>query len=66
MTTRDKTKWAESWLAIAPVAFLPNQRPFKWIKSIRELSEINYQMMVNIPTNNKPELYNDIPTLEAG
>jgi len=66
LTTRDKTKWAQSWLTIVPVAFLPNQRPFKWIKSIRELSELNYQMMVSIPTNNKPELYNDIPTLEAG
>ncbi len=54
-----------SWLSIVPVAFLPYQRPLCWIKSVRELAEFNTKIMVDVPTNGRPKLYNDIPALEA-
>jgi len=66
LTVRDKSKWARSWLSIVPVAFLPHQRPFRWFKQIRELAALNTKMKVDVPTNGHPELYDDIPTLEAG
>ena len=66
LTVRDKSKWAQSWLSVLPAAFLPYQRPFSWVKSLQELSSFNWEVMINVPTNNHPELYDDIPTLEAG
>eukprot|EP00585_Thalassiosira_rotula_P012744 CAMPEP_0196130150 /NCGR_PEP_ID=MMETSP0910-20130528/614_1 /TAXON_ID=49265 /ORGANISM="Thalassiosira rotula, Strain GSO102" /LENGTH=316 /DNA_ID=CAMNT_0041389389 /DNA_START=46 /DNA_END=996 /DNA_ORIENTATION=- len=66
LTVRDKSKWARSWLSVVPVAFLLNQRPFCWIKSAQELAALNTEIMLNIPTNGHPELYDDIPTLEDG
>lgn len=66
LTVRDKKKWARSWLSVVPAAFIPTQRPFCWIKSIRELAPFNTKVMVDVPTNGHPELYDDIPTLEAG
>ena len=66
LTTRDKSKWAKSWLSVTPAAFLPYQRPFCWIKSMRELAPLNWEAMVNVPTNYHPELYEDVPTLEEG
>lgn len=66
LTVRDKSKWAQSWLTVLPAAFLPYQRPFSWVKSVQELAAFNWEIMINVPTNNHPELYNDIPTLEAG
>mmetsp|Transcript_37475 Transcript_37475/g.79054 ORF Transcript_37475/g.79054 Transcript_37475/m.79054 type:complete len:321 (+) Transcript_37475:2-964(+) len=66
LTVRDTQKWAQSWLSVVPAAFLPLQRPFCWIRSIRELSAFNTKVMVDIPTNGHPELYDDVPTLEAG
>lgn len=66
LTVRDKSRWAQSWLSIIPAAFLPYQRPFSWFKSIQQLSAFNWKVMIDVPTNNQPELYDDIPTLEAG
>lgn len=66
LTVRDKGKWARSWLNIVPAAFIPNQRPFRWMRSVRDLAPLNAEVMVNVPTNGHPELYDDIPTLEAG
>ena len=66
LTVRDKSKWAQSWLSITPAAFIPMQRPFSWSKSLQELAAFNWEVMVNVPTNHHPELYDDIPTLEAG
>ena len=66
LTVRDKSKWAKSWLRIVPAGFLPNQRPLCWIKSIQELAAFRTKIMVDVPTNGHPELFDDIPTLEAG
>mmetsp|Transcript_21534 Transcript_21534/g.44353 ORF Transcript_21534/g.44353 Transcript_21534/m.44353 type:complete len:321 (+) Transcript_21534:158-1120(+) len=66
LTVRDKTKWAQSWLSVVPAAFIPEQRPFRWIKSISDLSAVNREVMIAVPTNGRPEKYNDVPTLEAG
>ncbi len=66
LTVRDAQKWAESWLSVTPTAFFPEQRPLKWIPSIGRLAKLNREIMINIPTNGHPELYNDIPTLVAG
>merc|ERR1719469_552105 len=63
LTTRDKRKWAESYLSILPAAFFPEQRPFKWVKAVQDLSGFNREIMLNVPTNGHPELYQDIPTL---
>ena len=66
LTTRDKTKWAESWLSIVQTADLPQTRPFCWLKAMQDLADFNRKVMVDVPTNNKPDLYNHVPTLEAG
>ncbi len=66
LTTRDTSKWAQNRLSIVPVAQLPNQRQYSRLKSIQQLAPMNWEVMVNVPTNNHPELYDDIPTLEAG
>lgn len=66
ITTRDKSKWAQSWLSVTPAAFVPYQRPFSWVPSLRELAAFNSEVMINVPTNYHPELYDDVPTLEAG
>ena len=66
LTVRDASKWARSWLSVVPVAFIPSQKPFSWLKMFQELAGFNWEVMVNIPTNNHPEKYDDIPTLEAG
>ena len=66
LTVRDKSKWAQSWLSVIPAAFLPYQKPFCWVKSIKELAAFNWEIMINVPTNYHPEKYDDIPTLEAG
>ena len=61
-------RWASTNDAPAtrPPVPLPHQRPFQWFKPIRELAALNTKMMVDVPTNGHPELYDDIPTLEAG
>merc|ERR1711862_757757 len=66
MTIRDKTKWAQSWLTVTPSAFIPKSMPFKWLKVMQDIAEFNLEVMVNVPTNGNPQLYQDIPTLEAG
>lgn len=66
ITMRDKSKWAESWLCVTPAAFFPELRPFSWIKVMRDCAAFNREIMLNVPTNGHPELYQDIPTLEAG
>lgn len=66
LTVRDKSKWAQSWLSVVPAAFIPDQRPFKWIKTLSDLSAMNREVMITVPTNGQPEKYNDVPTLEAG
>jgi hypothetical protein len=66
LTLRDKKKWAESWLYVTPAAHFPNQRPFKWIPALAELADFNWEVMVTVPTQGRPELYQDISTLEAG
>jgi len=66
LTDRDPQKWAESWITVTPAAFLPEQRPLKWIPVMREMADMNREIMLNVPTNGHPELYNDIPTLVAG
>lgn len=66
LTVRDKHRWAESWLCITPAAWFPVSRPFKWIPAMSDLAEFNHEVMVTVPTNGHPELYQDIPTLEAG
>ena len=68
LTVRDNPqKWAESWLAVAaPVAFLPNQRPFKWLHIFQQLAAWHYETVVHVPTNGHPEFYNNKDALMAG
>jgi len=41
LTVRDKTKWAKSWLSVAPASYLLEQRPFCWIEAMRLLQDFN-------------------------
>lgn len=66
LTVRDRTKWARSWLTVSSTAYVIEMRPFKWIKALRRLQPFNREVMVNVPTNGHPELYQHVPTLEAG
>jgi len=66
LTVRDRTKWARSWLTVSSTAYVIEKRPFKWIKALRRLQPFNLEVMVNVPTNGHPELYQHVPTLEAG
>jgi len=66
LTVRDKSSWAQSWLSVVPAAFLPYQRPFSWVKSVQQVAAFNWKIMVDVPTNNHPELYDHVHTLEAG
>jgi len=66
ITVRDKKKWAQSWLAVTPAVRIVESRPFTWVKAIQDMQKFNREVMVNVPTNGIPELYEDIPTLEAG
>jgi hypothetical protein len=66
LTVRDKKRWAESWLSVTPAALLPEARPFRWVKSMQGLPGFHREIMMNVPSGGHPELYEDIPTLEAG
>lgn len=66
LTVRSPQSWAESWLTVTPAAFFPEQRPFCWIPSIRQLADFNREIMLNVPTNGHPDLYDDVPTLVEG
>lgn len=66
LSLRDKEKWAQSWLAVTPSAFLAEERPFKWIKAMTDMAPFIRETMLNVPTNGHPELYQDVPTLLAG
>lgn len=66
LTVRDKKKWAESWLAVTPLPFLLESRPFKWFTVSEDMLEFTREVFIKVPTNGKLEHYQDIPTLEAG
>jgi hypothetical protein len=66
LTVRDQKRWAESWMSIAPAAHIPRQRPFRWLPAMAEVSDFVFEIMINVATNGHPELYQDLPTLEAG
>merc|ERR1719499_287538 len=53
ITTRDKHKWAQSYLSVIESAFLITYRPFKWLKMMQEIKDINMEMMINVPTEGK-------------
>lgn len=66
LTLRDKKKWAKSFLAIAPAAFFHKQRPFKWIQTVQDLGAFMHEGLAEVPTKGRPDLINDLPTLEDG
>lgn len=66
LTLRDTQKWARSFASINRVAFGATQRPFKWIPKVKVLAPYAQEVLLNVPTNGHPELYNDLLTLEAG
>ena len=66
LTVRDKTKWAESFRTVVGHLFVLEKLPFRWIPALRDLKDFNREVMHNVPTNGKPELYDDLATLEAG
>lgn len=66
LTVLDPQQWAESWVAVTPAALLPEQRPFRWIPSVRHLTDFTREIMLNVPTNGHPERFNDVTTLFNG
>lgn len=66
LTVRDTKKWAQSWLKITPLAHLPSTKPFSWLKVMQDSDAYSRHFFFDILTQNQPELYRDIPTLEKG
>ena len=66
LTVRDPKKWAQSWLKITPVAYIPTRPPFSWIKTMQEVQAYNSAYFYDLVTQGHPELFEDVPTLEKG
>lgn len=66
LAVRDPKKWARSWLKITPLAKFSHIAPFCWFPVIRDMRAYADYFFFELPTQGHPELYEDLPTLEAG
>ena len=67
LTIREKKTWAASYASLSPLAHLLYQRPFTWIKPLRErFRAFITEVYINVPTNGQKEGFQDLKTLEMG
>lgn len=66
LTTRDPDKWADSFLTVATIPDIWQQRPFVWIPSLREIKPMLDEIMKEQPTGGDPEGYLDRDVLVRG
>lgn len=67
LLTRDTKQWVRSWLQMAPrVLRIYESRPFTFSRTVQDVWKYCEEHMRNIPTQGRPELYEDASTLMAG